>query len=120
MWISGGEHDLSENIVHMVLAKVADSRSGPLPAGVKGISLFVVPKFRPDGTKNDINLGGLNKKMGWRGTTNCVLNYGESQACEGELLGEEGKGRYFRVILFLNRTVLCYRMLFFPGKNPIM
>ena len=98
MWISGGEHDLSENIVHMVLAKVCDaSKPGEVPAGVKGISLFVVPKKRVNedgevGELNDVELGGLNHKLGWRGATNCVMNYGDNDACQGELLGQEGKG----------------------------
>lgn len=98
MWISGGEHELSDNIVHMVLAKVSDpAHPDRTPPGVKGISLFIVPKRRVDedgkvGELNDINLGGLNKKMGWRGATNCVLNYGENEKCMGELLGGEGKG----------------------------
>ena len=70
MWISGGEHELSENIVHLVLAKTPGG-----PAGVKGISLFVVPKFlRPTGReRNDVVLAGLNHKMGYRGTVNTVL-----------------------------------------------
>ena len=72
MWISGGDHELSENIVHLVLAKAPDG--GP---GVKGISLFVVPKFLADGTRNDVVLVGLNHKMGNRGTTNTLLNFGE-------------------------------------------
>lgn len=100
MWISGGEHALSENIVHMVLAKVSDpAHPERTPSGVKGISLFVVPKFRVEadgslGRKNGIELVGLNKKMGWRGATNCVLNYGEDEdeECVGELLGKEGEG----------------------------
>jgi hypothetical protein len=82
----------------MVLAKVCDpSFPNRLPIGVKGISLFIVPKRRVNengtlGEMNDISLGGLNKKMGWRGATNCVLNYGENDECIGELMGEEGKG----------------------------
>jgi len=99
MWISGGEHDLSENIVNMVLAKVVGPEApNHTPAGVKSISLFVVPKFRvnPDGSlgpRNGVSLGGLNKKLGWRGTTNCgELLFGEQGECVGELLGEEGKG----------------------------
>lgn len=92
MWISGGDHDLSENIVHMVLARVAGA-----PPGVKGISLFIVPKFRvrEDGTlgdRNDVSLAGLNHKMGHRGTTNCLLNFGEAGACEGWLVGEPHQG----------------------------
>ncbi|TYQ11512.1 UNVERIFIED_ORG: butyryl-CoA dehydrogenase [Gordonia westfalica J30] len=72
MWISAGDHELTENIVHLVLAKAPGG--GP---GVKGISLFIVPKFLPDGTRNDIALVGLNHKMGNRATTNCLLNFGD-------------------------------------------
>ncbi len=92
MWISGGEHDLSENIIHLVLARLPDA-----PAGVKGISLFVVPKRRlqPDGTPgshNDVHLAGLNHKMGYRGTVNTVLSFGDHGQCLGELVGEPHKG----------------------------
>jgi alkylation response protein AidB-like acyl-CoA dehydrogenase len=87
MWISGGEHDLSENIVHLVLARVAGA-----PEGVKGLSLFIVPKVLPDGTRNDVSLAGLNHKMGYRGTTNTLLNFGERGGAVGELIGEEGRG----------------------------
>ena len=87
MWISGGEQEISGNIVHMVLAKIPGG-----PAGVKGISLFIVPKLNADGTPNDVTLAGLNHKMGYRGTTNCALNFGEKGACVGELLGEPHKG----------------------------
>jgi alkylation response protein AidB-like acyl-CoA dehydrogenase len=83
MWISAGEHDLAGNIVHLVLAKVPGP-DGKLIPGVKGISLFIVPKFlvNEDGTvgeRNDIALAGLNHKMGSRGTTNCLLNFGEGK-----------------------------------------
>ena len=92
MWISGGEHDLSENIVHLVLARIEGA-----PAGVKGISLFIVPKVlvNDDGTlgaRNDVALAGLNHKMGFRGTTNCVLNFGEQGGAYAELIGEPNKG----------------------------
>ena len=92
MWISGGDHQLSENIIHMVLAKIAGG-----PAGVKGISLFIVPRQRiaADGTvgaPNDVALAGLNHKMGYRGTTNCLLNFGENGDCIGELVGEPHQG----------------------------
>jgi alkylation response protein AidB-like acyl-CoA dehydrogenase len=87
MWISGGEHDLSENIVHLVLARVVGA-----PAGVKGLSLFIVPKVLPDGTRNDVSLAGLNHKMGYRGTTNTLLNFGEHGGAVGDLVGEEGRG----------------------------
>lgn len=92
MWISGGEHELSENIIHLVLARIAGS-----PAGIKGISLFIVPRFRvsEDGSRgefNDVNLAGLNHKMGYRGTVNTVLNFGENQGCIGYLVGEPNQG----------------------------
>ncbi len=92
MWISGGDHDLAETIVHLVLARVPGG-----PSGVKGISLFVVPRDRVDedgrvGGDNDVRLAGLNHKMGWRGTTNCVLSFGERGRCRAELVGEEHRG----------------------------
>ena len=103
MWISAGEHDLSENIVHLVLAKIPES-DGSLPLGVKGISLFIVPKFLVEddgslGERNDVVLAGLNHKMGYRGTTNCLLNFGEGRfkpggdgGAIGYLVGEPGRG----------------------------
>ncbi|WP_207836085.1 acyl-CoA dehydrogenase [Williamsia soli] len=94
MWISGGDHELSENIVHLVLAKAPGG--GP---GVKGISLFVVPKFLADGTRNDVALVGLNHKMGNRGTTNTLLNFGDGthhpvaeSGAVGYLVGDEHRG----------------------------
>ena len=92
MWISGGEQDITDNIVHMVLAKIPGS-----PAGVKGISLFLVPKMRVNddgslGESNNVALAGLNHKMGCRGTTNCLLNFGESGDSIGYLVGEPNQG----------------------------
>ncbi len=87
MWISGGEHDLSENIVHLVLARIPGG-----PPGVKGISLFVVPRILPSGERNDVALAGLNHKMGYRGTVNTVLNFGERGGAVGHLVGEEHHG----------------------------
>ena len=92
MWISGGEQDISENIVHMVLARTPNA-----PPGVKGISLFLVPKVRVEedgslGEPNNIALAGLNHKMGQRGTTNTLLNFGEGGDCLGYLVGEEHEG----------------------------
>ena len=99
MWISAGEHELSENIVHLVLAKIPGG-----PAGVKGISLFLVPKIlltddgRP-GERNDVVLAGLNHKMGYRATTNTLLNFGEGAfepggrpGAVGYLVGEQHAG----------------------------
>ncbi|MEI2764140.1 MAG: acyl-CoA dehydrogenase [Dermatophilaceae bacterium] len=99
MWISGGEHDLAENIVHLVLARVDGA-----PPGVKGLSLFVVPRHLvdPDGTlgeRNDVELVGLNHKMGYRGTVNTVLAFGAGHTTPGgrpgavgELVGQQGAG----------------------------
>jgi alkylation response protein AidB-like acyl-CoA dehydrogenase len=103
MWISAGEHELSDNIVHLVLAKIPGPDGKPIP-GVKGISLFIVPKklVNADGTlgeRNDVVLAGLNHKMGHRGTTNCLLNFGEGKfkpqgkaGAIGYLVGEPYKG----------------------------
>lgn len=92
IFISGGDHPLSENIIHMVLAKLPDA-----PAGVKGISLFIVPKFLVNddgslGKRNDVILAGLFHKMGWKGTTSTALNFGDNGECVGYLVGEEHKG----------------------------
>lgn len=100
MWISGGDHELAQNIVHLVLARVPGG-----PAGVKGLSLFIVPKYlvTPDGSageRNDVVPAGLNHKMGYRGTTNTLLNFGEgarhrpggAAGAVGYLVGEEHRG----------------------------
>ena len=91
MWISGGDHELAENIVHLVLAKIPGS-----PPGTKGISLFLVPKILVGGDgvlgeRNDVVPTGLNHKMGYRGTTNAVLNFGEGAHTPG---GEPGAVGY--------------------------
>ncbi|HEU4776764.1 MAG TPA: acyl-CoA dehydrogenase [Telluria sp.] len=103
MWISAGEHDLAGNIVHLVLAKIPGP-DGKLIPGVKGISLFIVPKFLVGedgsiGERNDVVLAGLNHKMGSRGTTNCLLNFGEGRhkpdgkaGAIGYLVGEPHQG----------------------------
>ena len=104
MWISSGEHELTENIVHLVLAKIPGP-DGKLIPGVKGISLFIVPKRLVDtegqltGVRNDVALAGLNHKLGWRGTTNTLLNFGEGQfkvdgqsGAVGYLVGEPHQG----------------------------
>lgn len=91
MWISGGDQDVSENIIHLVLAKIPQP-DGTLPEGTEGISLFIVPKVLPDGGRNDIAVAGLNHKMGYRGTANCLLNFGETVGATGWLIGEPGRG----------------------------
>ena len=92
IWISGGDHELSENIIHMVLAKI----SGGAP-GVRGISLFIVPRYRVGddggiGEWNHVGLGGVNHKMGQRGTVNCLLNFSDGGDSIGALVGEFGRG----------------------------
>lgn len=84
MWISAGEHELTENIIHLVLAKIPGP-DGKLIPGTRGISLFIVPKKLVDpagqltSVRNDVALAGLNHKLGWRGTTNTLLNFGEGK-----------------------------------------
>ena len=91
-WISAGEHELTENIVHLVLAKIKGA-----PAGVRGISLFIVPRFRANddgsvGADNDVRLVSLLHKMGYRGTTSTILGFGERGECRGWLVGEAHHG----------------------------
>lgn len=92
MWISAGDHELGENIVHLVLAKIVGA-----PPGVRGISLFVVPRWRVNvdgsrGERNDVRLAGLNHKMGQRGSVNTFLKFGEAGDCHAELVGEPHRG----------------------------
>jgi alkylation response protein AidB-like acyl-CoA dehydrogenase len=117
MWISSGEHELTENIIHLVLAKIPGP-DGKLVPGTKGISLFIVPKKLVEfmtsphpnplpqagegielGERNDVTLAGLNHKLGWRGTTNTLLNFGEGKfkpggkaGAIGYLVGKPGEG----------------------------
>lgn len=92
IFISGGDHDLSDNIVHLVLARVVGA-----PKGVKGISLFVIPKFLLDDEgnvdqRNDVHLAGLFHKMGGRSHTSTALSFGEKDGAIGYLVGEENCG----------------------------
>ncbi|MFI5445830.1 acyl-CoA dehydrogenase [Polaromonas sp. UC242_47] len=95
MWISAGEHELTENIIHLVLAKIPGP-DGKLIPGTRGISLFIVPKKMVDangqltGERNDVALAGLNHKLGWRGTTNTLLNFGEGKYPVGGQSGAVG------------------------------
>jgi alkylation response protein AidB-like acyl-CoA dehydrogenase len=104
MWISAGEHEITENIVHLVLAKIAAADGKTVP-GTKGISLFIVPKKLVNergeltGERNDVALAGLNHKLGYRGTTNTLLNFGEGKypvrgaaGAIGYLVGQPGEG----------------------------
>src|SRR6218665_219484 len=104
MWISAGEHEITENIIHLVLAKIPGP-DGKLIPGTRGISLFIVPKKLVNekaeltGERNDVALAGLNHKLGYRGTTNCLLNFGEGKfkpgggaGAIGYLVGKPGEG----------------------------
>ncbi|HYF23703.1 MAG TPA: acyl-CoA dehydrogenase family protein, partial [Caulobacteraceae bacterium] len=89
IWISSGEHDFTENIVHLVLARIEGA-----PAGTRGISLFIVPKFIPDadgnpGERNSVKCLGLEEKMGIHGNATCVISHEEAT---GWLIGEENRG----------------------------
>jgi alkylation response protein AidB-like acyl-CoA dehydrogenase len=89
IFISAGEHDMSQNIVHLVLAKLPDA-----PAGTKGISLFIVPKFLPNasgdaGERNGVSCGSIEHKMGIKASATCVINFDEAK---GFLIGEANKG----------------------------
>jgi alkylation response protein AidB-like acyl-CoA dehydrogenase len=91
-FITGGDHDLTENIIHLLIARIEGA-----PEGTKGISLFIVPKIwvNPDGTMgepNDVTTGGIEHKMGIKGSATCTLNFGENGKCRGILLGEPNTG----------------------------
>jgi hypothetical protein len=92
IFISWGDHDLTENIIHLVLARIEGA-----PEGIKGISLFIVPKFRilPDGSlggPNDVICTGVEKKLGLHASPTCSLNFGDNDECIGYLCGEENRG----------------------------
>jgi len=84
IWITFGEHDLTDNIIHLVLARLPDA-----PPGIKGISTFLVPKVKPDGTRNGIGCSGLEHKMGINGSPTCVI---DMEDAEGYLVGVPGRG----------------------------
>lgn len=92
IFISGGEHDLVENVVHLVLARVEGA-----PPGIKGVSLFLVPKLRTDssggpGASNDVTCVGIEEKLGIHASPTCAMSFGDNNACEGYLIGEENRG----------------------------
>ena len=130
MWISAGEHELTENIVHLVLAKIPGA-DGKLVPGTRGISLFIVPKKlvgadgQLTGERNDVALAGLNHKCGWRGTTNTLLNFGEGRypargaaGAIGYLVGEPGQGLRCMFHMMNEARIgvgMCATMLGFAG-----
>ena len=87
IFITYGEHDLTANIIHFVLARLPDA-----PPGTKGISLFLVPKFLPDGTRNDVRAHSVEHKMGIHASPTCTMVYGDHGGAVGFLIGEEHKG----------------------------
>jgi len=87
IFITYGEHDLTDNIIHFVLARLPDA-----PPGTKGISLFLIPKFMPDGTRNDVRAHSLEHKLGIHASPTCTMVYGDHGGAVGYLIGEEHKG----------------------------
>ena len=128
IFISGGDHDLAENIVHLVLARTPDA-----PPGTKGISLFAVPKLRPgeDGlVPNDVATAGVFHKIGWRGIPSIALNLGDNADCVGWLVGEPHQGLKYmfqmmneaRLMVGMNRvasaSVEYHEALEYPRTRP--
>src|SRR3954468_23966532 len=96
IFISGGDHDMTDNIVHMVLARTPDA-----PPGTKGLSLFIVPKLRIDGTPNDVKVAGIEHKMGIKASSTAQLAFGEDGKCIGELVGtveQKGMSQMFHLM----------------------
>ncbi|MCJ2037115.1 acyl-CoA dehydrogenase [Methylobacterium sp. J-068] len=87
IYITYGEHDLTDNIVHLVLARLKDA-----PAGTRGISLFLVPKVLPDGGRNDLRCSGIEHKLGIHGSPTCSMAFGDAGGAIGWLIGEENRG----------------------------
>ncbi len=102
IFITYGEHDLAENIIHLVLARLPDA-----PAGVKGISLFIVPKFIPDaegtpGLRNDLRCVSIEHKLGIHASPTCTMSYGDEGGAIGYLVGEPNKGLQYMFTMMNN------------------
>lgn len=97
IWITYGEHDLTENIIHLVIAKTPDAGDD-----VKGISLFIVPKFLADGPRNDVKCVGLDHKLGIHASPTCVMQFGDDGGATGYLVGEEGQGLKYMFTMMNN------------------
>ena len=102
IFITYGEHDMAENIVHLVLARTPDA-----PAGVRGISLFIVPKYLPDadgkpGKRNDLRCVSLEHKLGIHASPTCVMSFGDDGGAVGHLVGEEGRGLSYMFTMMNN------------------
>jgi alkylation response protein AidB-like acyl-CoA dehydrogenase len=94
IYITYGEHDMADNIVHLVLARVTGA-----PEGVKGISLFIVPKVMPDGTRNDVHCVSLEHKLGIKASPTAVLQYGDHGGATGYLVGQENQGLAYMFVM---------------------
>jgi alkylation response protein AidB-like acyl-CoA dehydrogenase len=104
IFISHGEHDMAENIVHMVLARSPDGPEGSAPEGIKGLSLFLVPKLLPDengnpGARNDLRCVSLEHKMGMHASPTAVMSYGDNEGATAFLIGEENRGIEYMFIM---------------------
>lgn len=97
IWITYGEHDFAENIIHLVLARLPDA-----PDDVKGISLFIVPKFLENGDRNDVKCVGLDHKLGIHASPTCVMQYGDEGGAIGYLVGEEHQGLKYMFTMMNN------------------
>jgi alkylation response protein AidB-like acyl-CoA dehydrogenase len=102
IFISGGDHDMADNIVHLVLARIEGAR-----AGTKGLSLFIVPRVRVNadgslGQENDVAVPSLEHKMGINGSATCVVNFGDNDACVGELVGSVEHQGMAQMFLMMN------------------
>jgi alkylation response protein AidB-like acyl-CoA dehydrogenase len=94
IFITYGEHDMAENIVHLVLARVTGA-----PEGVKGISLFICPKFMPDGSRNDVHCVSIEHKLGIKASPTAVLQYGDHGGAVAHLIGQENRGLEYMFIM---------------------
>jgi alkylation response protein AidB-like acyl-CoA dehydrogenase len=94
IYITYGEHDMADNIVHLVLARVTGA-----PEGVKGISLFIVPKLMPDGSRNDVHCVSLEHKLGIKASPTAVLQYGDHGGAVGHLVGQENQGLAYMFVM---------------------
>jgi len=101
IFITYGEHDLTDNIIHFVLARLPDA-----PAGTKGVSLFLVPKVLPDGTRNDVRAHSVEHKLGINASPTCTMVYGDKGGATGFLIGQEYKGMHC-MFTMMNRTRLA-------------
>jgi len=101
IYITYGEHDMAENIIHLVLARTLDA-----PDGVKGISLFIVPKILEDGSRNDVVCTGIEHKLGIHASPTCTMQFGDKGGATGYLVGEENQGLKY-MFTMMNNARLC-------------